>query len=181
MALEKTDIVSLTTLLLHKIPEVPTRKVLVLMDLRRDSSTPESIGASFIDRIRRLANEFRPSGDLIWIHTELENSMQSGYHGEGGYNIGSDLTHCSLPATENIADEDHPLRLAWSQSPPNENTLVVMEPIRSRTGPTHACQLRIQRPGPISVFNKQACQTTKPVKIHMVYLQPLIIHTKLQI
>lgn len=123
--------ITLTTLLLHKIPKVPARKALLLMDLQRDSIPPESKShvdeASVFERIRRLTTEFRPSGDLIWVRSRPEDPKQPAYHVEADCNVGNDIVLCRSRQAE-----DGALQLArWSQSLPNEHKLGITEPLHA--------------------------------------------------
>lgn len=126
MAPETTDYGSLSTLLLQKTPNIPTRKGLILADLPYDSLSREvqmpGLETGFIDRIKRLTHVFRPYGDLIWIRTEFEDTKHPGCHRDRGSDVGTNIAHHSLPMAKESTDEDDTLGLAWPQSPSSKYT-----------------------------------------------------------
>ncbi|KAL2370066.1 isochorismatase [Blastomyces gilchristii SLH14081] len=66
-----------TSLLSQSLPNVPSRKALLILDLQNDFVKPD--GAlfvrnvpEFLDTIAGLAQRFRETGDVVWVQTQVE-------------------------------------------------------------------------------------------------------------
>ncbi|OJD09924.1 hypothetical protein AJ78_08856 [Emergomyces pasteurianus Ep9510] len=67
-----------TSLLSQNLPNLPSRKALLILDLQNDFVKPE--GAlfvrnvpDFLDTVSLLAQRFRESGEVIWVQTQFEH------------------------------------------------------------------------------------------------------------
>ncbi|OJD20936.1 hypothetical protein ACJ73_07728 [Blastomyces percursus] len=66
-----------TSLLSQSLPNVPSRKALLILDLQNDFVKPD--GAlfvrnvpEFLDTVAALAQRFRETGDVVWVQTQCE-------------------------------------------------------------------------------------------------------------
>ncbi|GAB7326706.1 hypothetical protein MBLNU13_g10661t1 [Cladosporium sp. NU13] len=103
---------ALLALLSQQTPNLATRKALILTGLQHDFLSPDgklpinNLDSGFLKRTKKLINEFRPHGDVIWIRTEIDASRHPSDVDEDACNVITSLDEHDQSDSDDDSEND---------------------------------------------------------------------------
>jgi len=103
---------ALLALLSQQTPNLATRKALILTGLQHDFLSPNgklpvnNLDSGFLKRTKKLINEFRSHGDVIWIRTEIDASRHPSDVDEDACNVITSLDEHDQSDSDDDSEDD---------------------------------------------------------------------------
>ena len=103
---------ALLALLSQQTPNLATRKALILTGFQHDFLSPDgklpvnNLDSGFLKRTKKLINEFRSHGDVIWIRTEIDASRHPSDVDEDACNVITSLDEHDQSNSDDDSEDD---------------------------------------------------------------------------
>ena len=103
---------ALLALLSQQTPNLATRKALILTGLQHDFLSPNgklpvnNLDSGFLKRTKKLINEFRSHGDVVWIRTEIDASRHPSDVDEDACNVITSLDEHDQSDSDDDSEDD---------------------------------------------------------------------------